>query len=61
MCGRSTNEMTWADLHALYKLSDELYPVAPSNMQPRYNIAPTQDVQFVHLDKSGNRELDQGR
>ncbi|WP_248305259.1 SOS response-associated peptidase [Devosia sp. 1566] len=61
MCGRFTNEMTWADLHALYKLSDELYPIAPSNMQPRYNIAPTQDVQFVHHDKAGNRELDQGR
>jgi len=22
---------------------------APSNMQPRYNIAPTQDVDFLHL------------
>ena len=61
MCGRFTNEMTWADLHALYQLSDELYPMPSSNMRPRYNIAPTQDVQFVHLDKAGNRELDQGR
>lgn len=61
MCGRFTHEMTWADIHALYKLSDELFPMAPSNMQPRYNIAPTQDVDFVHLDKTGNMELNRGR
>lgn len=60
MCGRFTNEMTWAELHALYKLSDELFPVR-SNMQPRYNIAPTQDVDFVHLDKAGNMEMNRGR
>ena len=61
MCGRFTNEMTWSELHALYKLSDEMFPVAPHNMQPRYNIAPTQDVDFVRLDKTGNMELDRGR
>ncbi|WP_193336154.1 SOS response-associated peptidase [Devosia beringensis] len=61
MCGRFTNEMTWAELHALYKLSDKLHPMAPSNMQPRYNIAPTQDVDFVHLDKAGSLEFDRGR
>ena len=61
MCGRFTAEYTWAELHALYSLSDELFPVAPSNMQPRYNIAPTQDVDFVALDKAGNRELLRGR
>lgn len=35
MCGRFTNEMTWAEIDALYKLSDEMFPVAPTNMQPR--------------------------
>lgn len=60
MCGRFTNELSWADIHALYKLSDEMFPTK-SNMQPRYNIAPTQDVDFVHLDKAGNMELDRGR
>ena len=40
MCGRFTNEMTCADIRVLYQLSDELYPAAPSNMQPRHNIAP---------------------
>jgi putative SOS response-associated peptidase YedK len=61
MCGRFTNELTWGELHALYELSDELHPVPPSNMQPRYNIAPTQEVDFVHLDKAGNMELNRGR
>jgi len=60
MCGRFTNELSWADLHALYKLSDEMFPTK-SNMQPRFNIAPTQHVDFVHLDKAGNMELDRGR
>ena len=59
MCGRFTNEMTWAELHALYKLSDKLFPT--TNMQPRFNIAPTQDVQFVRKDRAGNLELDVGR
>ncbi|WEJ60264.1 SOS response-associated peptidase [Devosia sp. FJ2-5-3] len=60
MCGRFTNELSWSELHALYKLSDEMFPTK-SNMQPRFNIAPTQDVDFVHLDKAGNMELDRGR
>jgi len=60
MCGRFTNELTWSELHGLYKLSDEMYPTK-SNMQPRFNIAPTQDVDFVHLDKAGHMELNRGR
>ena len=62
MCGRFTNEMTWAQIHALYKLTDQLHPMRPSsNMQPRCNIAPTQTVDFLHLDKAGGLELNQGR
>ena len=30
-------------------------------MQPRYNMAPIQDVDFLHLDKAGNMEVDRGR
>ncbi|HEV7415441.1 MAG TPA: hypothetical protein VGN98_04750 [Tianweitania sediminis] len=52
--------MTWKQIHALYKLSDIMFPVK-SNLQPRYNIAPTQDVMFVQTDKEGNLELDEGR
>jgi putative SOS response-associated peptidase YedK len=54
MCGRFTNEFTWAELHALYSIHDA--PPPASNMQPRYNIAPTQDVDFVALNKGGKRE-----
>lgn len=59
MCGRFTNEMTWAEIHALYSIHNT--PPAATNSQPRFNIAPTQDVDFAHLDKAGNMELDQGR
>ncbi|MET3925527.1 SOS response-associated peptidase [Devosia sp. 2618] len=59
MCGRFTNEMTWAEIHALYSIHDA--PPPSSNMQPRFNIAPTQTVQFAALDKAGNMELNQGR
>lgn len=59
MCGRFTNQLTWPELHALYSIHDA--PPAKSNMQPRYNIAPTQDVDFAHLDKAGNLELVRGR
>jgi len=59
MCGRYTNEMTWAEMHALYSIHN---PGPPrTNVQPRYNIAPTQDVDFAHLDKAGNIEIDRGR
>lgn len=59
MCGRFTNELTWAELHALYSIHDK--QPAKTNSQPRFNIAPTQDVDFAHLDKAGNVELDRGR
>lgn len=59
MCGRFTNELTWAELHRLYSIHNAL--PAKTNVQPRYNIAPTQDVDFAHLDKAGNIEMDRGR
>lgn len=62
MCGRFTNELTWSELHSLYKLSDLNFPSAPpSNLQPRYNIAPTQQIDIAHLDKAGQIELDRAR
>lgn len=33
----------------------------PSNMEPKFNIAPTEDVDFVTLNKGGTRELLTGR
>lgn len=59
MCGRFTNEMTWSEIHALYSIHDKA--PGPTNSQPRFNIAPTQTVDFAALDKAGNIELQQGR
>lgn len=59
MCGRFTNTMTWAEIHALYNVHPEAPP--PSNMPPRYNIAPTQSVYFAHMDEAGDIEIDYGR
>lgn len=59
MCGRFTNTMTWGEIHALYSIHDKAPP--PSNMPPRYNIAPTQSVYFAHKDKAGSIEIDYGR
>lgn len=59
MCGRFTNEMTWGELHALYSIHDKGPP--PSNMPPRFNIAPTSNIYFAHMDKAGEMELDYGR
>jgi putative SOS response-associated peptidase YedK len=59
MCGRFTNEMTWSEIHALYSILDKGPP--PSNMPPRYNIAPTQSVHFAHKDSDGHLRVDYGR
>ena len=59
MCGRFTNELTWGQIHALYRITEGGPP--PTNLPPRFNIAPTQDVDFAHLDKAGNIEIDRGR
>ena len=46
MCGRFTQTYTWAEIHAMYSL----IPTTPRNIQPRYNIAPTQQVGVVTQD-----------
>ena len=45
MCGRFTNTMTWAEIHALYNIHDNSPP--PSNMPPRYNGAPGQELLVI--------------
>jgi hypothetical protein len=53
MCGRSTNELTLSELHALYKLSDEICPLQhTAALQHRADAR----CGFVHLDKAGNIE-----
>jgi putative SOS response-associated peptidase YedK len=61
MCGRYTNRYSWRELKELYELSDVLYPQAPSNFEPRYNIAPTQTSFVVRQRADGQRELAQLR
>ena len=52
MCGRFTQHYTWAEVHAFLSV---LGP--PRNLQPHYNIAPTDTVDVTRLDKNGKREL----
>ncbi|THK34962.1 SOS response-associated peptidase [Ensifer sp. MPMI2T] len=59
MCGRFTNMMTWPELIALYRLTLEEY--YGRNTEPRYNIAPTDTVPFVHNDREGKQVLEDGR
>jgi len=42
MCGRFTQRYTWNELVALYRLT-----MAASNLEPRFNIAPTTDIDTV--------------
>ena len=51
MCGRFTQNYTWAEVHAFLNLFG-----APRNLRPRYNIAPTTSVDVVRQGEHG-REL----
>jgi putative SOS response-associated peptidase YedK len=53
MCGRFTRMYSWRELVALYRLTDK---APPSNLQPRYNICPTTQVDAV-LFRDGKRTL----
>lgn len=52
MCGRFTQHYTWAEVNEFLSVFG-----APLNLRPRYNIAPTTDVDVVRLDVEGRREL----
>jgi len=54
MCGRFTKKYTWQEIHALYRLT---VPSAIPNMQPSYNVCPTDPVDVV-VDREGKRELE---
>ena len=42
MCGRFTQAYTWQEVYEFYNLSG-----APRNLQPNYNVAPTQMVNVI--------------
>ena len=52
MCGRFTQNYTWEQVHAFLSVFGP-----PRNLQPHYNIAPTDTVDVIRLDKHGAREL----
>jgi putative SOS response-associated peptidase YedK len=52
MWGRFTQNYTWEQVHAFLSVFGP-----PRNLQPHYNIAPTDTVDVSRLDKHGAREL----
>jgi putative SOS response-associated peptidase YedK len=44
MCGRTTKNYTWEQIHAMYQLTR---PAAIPNMQPSFNVCPTDPVDTV--------------
>jgi putative SOS response-associated peptidase YedK len=54
MCGRFTQKFTWQELHALYGVTNP-----PQNIEPRYNLAPTQKAWVVRVNpETKTRSLD---
>jgi putative SOS response-associated peptidase YedK len=45
MCGRFTQHYTWSEVHAFLNVFGDLG--TPRNLQPRYNIAPTDFIDVV--------------
>ncbi|WP_011580587.1 MULTISPECIES: SOS response-associated peptidase [Chelativorans] len=59
MCGRFTRYLTWSEIHRLYRLT--LDWEKQKNDEPRYNICPTEDVDFVTAGENGSHRLKTGR
>ena len=57
MCGRTTKNYSWEQVHALYRLG---LPSAIPNMQPSFNVCPTDPVDVI-VPRDGKRELVQMR
>jgi putative SOS response-associated peptidase YedK len=53
MCGRTTKNYTWEQIHAMYQLA---VPAAIPNMQPSFNVCPTDPMDTV-VAHEGKREL----
>ena len=54
MCGRFTQFYTWAEVHAFLGVLDD---ATPRNLQPRYNIAPTDTIDVAAIGKEGACKL----
>ena len=51
MCGQFTQNYSWEEVYNFLNLFG-----TPRNLHPRYNIAPTTNVDVVRLDVEGRRE-----
>ena len=56
MCGRFTQRLSWEELHRLADLIGQ-----PRNLAPRYNIAPTTQIEVHRPAETGGNELVQMR
>lgn len=52
MCGRFTQNLSWAELHRLAGLIGQ-----PRNLLPRFNIAPTTPIEVIAANLKGENEL----
>lgn len=52
MCGRYTQNLSWAEIHRLAGLIGQ-----PRNLLPRFNIAPTTAVEVIRPAADGGAEL----
>ena len=48
MCGRFTQHLSWEELHRLADLIGQ-----PRNLAPRYNFAPTTQIEVIRLAQTG--------
>ncbi|MDX2133013.1 MAG: SOS response-associated peptidase [Planctomycetota bacterium] len=53
MCGRTTREFTWRQIHELLSLTSP-----PVDISPSYNVAPTQRSSIVRADAGGREMVD---
>lgn len=51
MCGRFTQDFSWAEIHALYQLTAQ----PPQNLSASWNVAPTDDAGVVVRADDGRR------
>ncbi len=49
MCGRFTQNLSWAEIHRLAGLIGQ-----PRNLAPRFNIAPTTPIEVIRAAAAGN-------